>query len=105
MITFDNPYWLVLATLIGALLLWCKEPPDSLRAYKLADITDRIPNENIRYYVQLTAFLAIGTFAALALTTPSKVSQAFAAGLGWTAGLSGRATDPSSRTKPRTKPA
>jgi len=91
MINFDNPIWLILATVIGALILWCREPPDSLRVYKLAAITDRIPGANVRYFVQLGTFLLIGTFAALALTSPTKVSQAFAAGLGWTAGLSGRA--------------
>lgn len=101
MIKLEGPFWLVVATLLGALILWCKEPPNSLRAYKLSEITDRIPNESVRYYVQLTAFLVIGTFAALVLTNPSKVSQAFAAGLGWTAGLSGR-TSGSPPRRPRT---
>ena len=92
MIKFEHPLWLVAATFFVVLILWCKEPPGSLRAYKLAEITDRIPNESVRYWIQLSVFLIIGTFAALALTNPSKVSQAFAAGLGWTAGLSGRTT-------------
>lgn len=90
---FEGRGWLILATFFGALFLWCKEPPNTLRVYRLAAITDRIPNESARYWVQLGVFLIIGTFVALAFTTPSNVRQAFAAGLGWTAGLCGSRTN------------
>jgi len=89
MITFQGPVWLIVATFFGALFLWCKEPPGALRVYKLAAITDRIQNESARYWIQLGIFLILGTFVALAFTAPSNVRQAFAAGLGWTAGLCG----------------
>jgi hypothetical protein len=93
MLTFQGPVWLIVATFFGALLLWCKEPPDTLRVYKLSTITDRIPNRSVRYWVQLGVFLTLGTFVALAFTSPSNVRQAFAAGLGWTAGLCGSRTN------------
>lgn len=104
MIDFDRPVWLVIATLVGALILWCKEPPESLRVYKLSAITDRIPNEHLRYYVQLISFLVIGVFAALSLAGPMNVRQAFAAGLGWTAGLSSRPGASSPKKKQKSAP-
>ncbi len=85
--TFQGPVWSIIATVAGVIFLWCKEPPNSLRVYKLSPLTDRIPNESARYWIQLGVFVLLGTFFALAFTTPSNVRQAFAAGLGWTAGL------------------
>ena len=50
MIKFEGPFWLISATLVGALLLWCKEPPDKLRVYKIS-----YQNSRIGYQIPLFA--------------------------------------------------
>ena len=90
MFDFDQPGWLIVGALVGAVLLWSKETPGRLRVYYLSDLFDQVPklNETARYFLQLSVFLGIGTVVSLLLTNPQHVQQAFAAGLGWTAGLS-----------------
>ncbi len=90
MFNFDQPSWLIVGALVGAILLWSKETPGRLRVYYLSDLFDHVPklNETARYFLQLAIFLGIGTVVSLWLTNPQHVQQAFAAGLGWTAGLS-----------------
>ena len=86
---FQGIHWMVVATAAGAILLWCKEGPEKLRVYALSPVVERLPmNEQWRYIIQMLVFIVLGTFVALLLTDPQNVRQAFAAGLGWTAGLS-----------------
>jgi len=85
MIKLEGPLWVITCTIIGALVLWCKEPPDRLRVYYLSDITDRIPKESWRYWIQLAVFLTLGTLVALVFTNPTTPAQGLASGLGWTA--------------------
>ena len=86
---FQGVGWIVAATAAGTILLWCKEGDSQRRAYSLSDVIDRCPGtERSRYIAQFLIFVVLGTLVALWLTEPLHVRQAFAAGLGWTAGLS-----------------
>jgi hypothetical protein len=86
---FKGIGWIIIASVAGTILLWCKEGPGKRRVYSLSELVDRLPlAENVRYTIQFFVFVILGTFIALLLTEPSDGKQAFAAGLGWTAGLS-----------------
>lgn len=79
---------------VGAALLWAKLGNQRNRkVYGLTDLVDAlIPAEwaRSRMIVQLIVFVAIGTFVTVQVFAPSTGGQAFAAGLGWTAGLTSR---------------
>jgi len=101
MFEFTSPLWLVAAAATGAVVLWCKEPPERKRVYGLSEIFERVPiSDNSRYFSQMAMFLVFGTFLGLAMTNPSHVRQAFAAGLGWTAGFSTTRTAIGNRRRP-----
>jgi hypothetical protein len=96
MFDMQDRSWLIIAAAVGALILWCKELPDNKRVYGLSELFELMGIPQVtRFFAQMIIFLALGTFVALILTNPSHAKQAFAAGLGWTAGLS------TSKRKPR----
>jgi len=90
--SFDNS--VVLATLVGVLLLWNLESETTREIYGLKSLTGKIPNEKVREAVQLIVFVGLGTYIALLLANPSTPRQAFAAGLGWVAGINKLAGNP-----------
>ena len=73
------------------MLLWGMESDTDRERYSLGSLTARIPNDAAKEIVQFIIFLCIGTYVALLLSEPEKAKQAFAAGLGWTAGVNSAA--------------
>ena len=74
--SFDTPGWIIFFTALGAIFLWFKEnaasaksgqAPRNLRVFALADLLDRFNlSENVRWGLQLSIFVALGTVVALA---------------------------------------
>ena len=94
--------WLVFFTASGAAGLWFKEAaasaiqgetPPALRIYVMSDLFDLfLPKGELNYVLQLLLFVLFGTLFGLGVVKPTSVPQAIAAGAGWTAILSRRAT-------------
>lgn len=80
-------------TAIGAAIAWSKLGRDEIRPYIMAEAMDYFfiaePDSLKRRVTEMAIFVLIGVIAADALIDPSTESQAIAAGLGWTAMLSG----------------
>jgi len=73
----------------GAFLLWFMEADILDEKFSFARVTSTISNDLVKGVVQGLLFVSIGTYVALLLADPSTSRQAFAAGIGWTAGFNG----------------
>ena len=99
MIEFNGSGWIIFFTVLGVLVLWCKESTTAsgepskvafkkMRVYRLTPLVEMLPvSENWQTAIQLVVFVVLGTLLALAFGRPTTVVQGFTAGLGWTAGL------------------
>lgn len=87
------PLWIYIA--LGAAIAWSKLGRDDIRPFLLPALLDpvldrlNVTDEKSRHAVEFVIFVAIGVLVADALLGPSTGGQAIAAGLGWTAMLSG----------------
>ena len=75
---------------IGAAILWGKLGKDSRRTYALSKVVETlIPPSCPRFRVvaELAIFLGLGTYLTVEIFGPATGGQAFAAGMGWTAGV------------------
>jgi hypothetical protein len=78
---------------VGAAILWAKLGKQNRRVYGLSEMVDLLFPESwkhVRMLVELIIFLSLGTFVTVQVFGPSTGGQAFAAGMGWTAGLASR---------------
>jgi hypothetical protein len=88
--TVQRVDWNILAAAAaGSVLLWYKEGRGSRQVAFLSEYIDLMDlSEKARNAFQLTIFIVLGVAIVLWITAPQTPRQAFAAGLGWTAGLS-----------------
>lgn len=78
---------------VGALILWAKLGRQNRRIYGLTEIVETLVPAHwrrVRVVIQLIVFIALGTYVSVEVFGPATGGQAFAAGLGWTAGLASR---------------
>jgi hypothetical protein len=78
---------------VGAAILWAKLGKKNRRVYGLTDLVEVLVPLNwnrLRMLTELIIFLGLGTYVTVELFGPSTGGQAFAAGMGWTAGLASR---------------
>ncbi len=80
----------VLFTAIGITILWGKLGRRKLRPYALGNLVDLLPwSSNVRQLIEFCLFVSIGTVVAVGVVDPGKVTQALAAGFGWTGFFAG----------------
>ena len=81
---------LYLSAGVGALILWAKMRREDRKAFALTEIINAFTNPNqkrLRLILELIIFISLGCYVTILLFGPTTEGQAFAAGLGWTAGL------------------
>lgn len=79
----------ILNCVAGAFLLWFMEADTLDEKFSFGRVASTISNELVKAVVQGLLFVSIGAYVALLLAHPSTSNQAFAAGIGWTAGFNG----------------
>jgi hypothetical protein len=81
-------FWAVLYTAAGATVFWGKWGRTRLRPFLLATVMDYFfsgqKTLKLRQLIEFVIFLGFGVLVGVGLTEPQNVTQALAAGLGWT---------------------
>lgn len=90
--SFDT--YAIVFTAVGASLVWARMGPKKVRIFALTRLIEGLGIEGkIGVVAEFMIFVAMGVVIGVAVVQPTNVTQALAAGMGWTGLLS----QPSSR--------
>lgn len=95
-------FWAVVYTAAGATVFWGKWGRTRLRPFLLATVMDYFFSskklEKLRQLIEFLIFISFGVLVGVGLTEPHNVTQALAAGLGWTGLVASTSNNSSKRS-------
>ena len=85
--TFELPS--MVFTALGAMLVWARLGPEKVRVFALSRLVEGLRiSDTAKLLTEFCIFVTLGVVVGVAVVQPTTVTQALAAGMGWTGLLS-----------------